>query len=86
MTMHIGEAEVSSLVAVGQAFMVNPHEMKEGGMEIMHMHFVVADDVGAEVIGCSVDQAALDAAPGHPDRETCRVMIASVIVSRQFAL
>ena len=45
----------------------------------------VADHVVAELIGLAVDRAGLDAAAGHPGRETAGMMIPSE-VGLDFAL
>ena len=37
-SVNIGEAEVSSLEAVDQFFVVNPEQMKHRGVEIVNMH------------------------------------------------
>ena len=54
-------------------------------MQIVDMDGIL-DDVVAEVVRRAVGHSALDAAAGHPDGETARMMIATVIVGRQLAL
>src|SRR3954454_23931686 len=51
----------------------------------MHVHGI-AHNVIAELVGLAIDRAALDAAAGHPDGETARVMIAAEAVGLDFAL
>ena len=37
MTMHIGEAKVAPLIAVGQPSMIDPQQVENRGIEIMNM-------------------------------------------------
>ena len=50
----------------------------------MHVGHVVPilDGVEAEFVGRAVDDAAFDAAAGHPDAEAVRMMVAAVAVLR----
>ncbi len=75
--MDVGEAEVAAGVAVGEAFVVEAHEMEEGGVPIVDVHFVVHGFV-AVVVGEAVVHAAFDAAAGHPEGEAFVVVVASV--------
>ena len=65
--------------------MVDPQAVQDRGVQVVDMHRVL-DDVVAEIVGLAVDDARLDAAAGHPDREAARMMIAAVVLARQFAL
>ena len=51
--MNISQPEVSTGIAISQFFMIKAHEMENGCMEIMHMHFSVSC-MHAEVIGITV--------------------------------
>ena len=75
--MDVGEAEVAAGVAVGEAFVVEAHEVEEGGVPVVDVHFVVHGFV-AVVIGEAVVHAAFDAAAGHPEGEAFVVVVASV--------
>lgn len=81
MSMDISQAVMPTLEEVGQPFMINAHEMKDGGVQVMNVNtaLVLIDDVVAEVIGLSVSEAALDPASGHPNRKTAWVMIATIV-------
>jgi hypothetical protein len=57
---------------------VDPHEVEDGGVDLVKVHGVL-DDVVAEVVGFPKGEAAFDAAAGHPHREAARVMVASVV-------
>ena len=65
--------------------MINSEQMKNGGLQIMHMNGVL-HDVHAVVIGFPIAEARLDPATGQPVSEAIRVMITPVIGSRQFPL
>ena len=74
-----------ALEAEGQTLVVDPQAMEDGGVQVTDVDRVV-DDVVAEQIGLAVDHTALDPAPGEPDAEAARVMVAAVIGRCQRAL
>ena len=83
--MDVGEAKTPALEEVGQALMVNAEQMEEYGVKVKDVDGVL-DDVIPEFARFAVDEVRLDPAAGHPNRETARVMIASVIGGGEFAL
>src|SRR5213596_706438 len=60
---HVGESKIAAAVSVGQLLVIDPHQVQEGGMQIMDVHRVLDSGV-ANLIGGAVDHAALDAAAG----------------------
>ena len=40
MSVDIGEAEIPAGVSVGEVFVVEPHEVQDGGVEIVNVHLV----------------------------------------------
>ena len=74
MAMDIGEAEVATLAAEGEAFVVDPELVKNGGVEIVDVNFILGGVI-AEVIGGTVGKAGLHSSTGHPHCEAVRVMI-----------
>src|SRR5258708_4099836 len=64
--LHIGQAEVAATVAIRQPFVVEAHEVQDGGVQVVDadalVHGAMADLVGGAVAG-----AALRAASRHPD-------------------
>ena len=50
--------------------------MQNRRLQIVYVYFVPGDVV-TEVVGLAVDDAALDATAGHPDREAAGVVIAA---------
>ena len=81
--VHVGEAEVAALVAVGEFAVIDPELVQDGGVEVMDVHCAwgplvpgglglehVAVGIGnvvAVVVGATISNARLDAATGHPD-------------------
>src|SRR6185436_6713992 len=72
--VNVGEPELTALELVGEFRVVEPHQVKDGRVEIVHFHGVL-DDVVAEVVRFSNRDARFDAAAGHPDGERPRVVI-----------
>ncbi len=73
--MDVGEAEVAAGVVVGEALVIEAEEVKDGGLEVMDVDFVLGD-VEAEVIGLAVG-AGLGAAAGHEGGEGLGVVVAA---------
>ena len=46
--MHIGEAVVAATVAIGKTFVIEAHEMQDGGVQVVDVNFVF-DGVPAEL-------------------------------------
>ena len=57
--VNIGEAEVTAGVAVGELLVVDSEDVEDGGMEVVHMHFVLLGIV-AEIVGGAVAVARFD--------------------------
>ena len=74
--MHVGEAEVSALEAVGELFVVEAEEVEEGGVEVVDVDLAV-DDAEAEFVALAVDVTTLEAGAGHPHCEGFNVVIAA---------
>ena len=52
--MHVGQAETTALVAIGEALVVDAEQVHQCGVEIVHVHAVFYHVV-AEFVGLSVD-------------------------------
>ena len=63
LALHVGEAEVSAVMMVGQAFMIPSHDMKDGGVEVVDVNGVFGDFT-ADLVRGSVDGPSLDGASG----------------------
>ena len=64
--MDVGKAVVSSLITVGEFFMVDAEEVEDGGIEIVDVDRVLGDVV-APIVGLTVCDAAFYSTAGHPD-------------------
>src|SRR4051812_20973020 len=78
--VHVGEAEIAALEAVGEPLVVEAELVEERGVEIVDVDGVF-DGVEAEVVGAAVAQAGLDAAAGEPDRVAAVVVVAAVVAA-----
>ena len=76
MAMDIGEAEVAALAAEGEPFVVDAELVKNGGVEIVDVNFILGGVI-AKVIGGTVGEAGLHSSAGHPHCKAVRVMITS---------
>ena len=61
--MDVGEAEVSAAVAVGESFVIEAEEVKEGGVEVVDVNFVLSSRE-AEFVGGSMNVSTFDSASG----------------------
>ena len=62
LTIDIGEAIISAGMAEGQAFVIQPHQVQDGGMQVVHVHFVLRCHV-AILVGGPIADTGLDATP-----------------------
>src|SRR5690606_28029516 len=74
MPMHIGEPEIATGMAVGEALVIEAEQMQDGGMEIVDVHGVDHRFI-AVVVGLAVGVAAFHAAAGHPHGEGLVIVI-----------
>lgn len=77
--MDVGEAEISSGVVIGEAFVVEAEEVEDGGLEVVDVDFILGD-VEAEVIGLAIG-AGFGAAARHEGGESLRVVVAAGFAS-----
>jgi hypothetical protein len=82
---HAGQALVEALIAKGKAGVVDTHAVHNRGVEIIHMAGVLCDVV-TEIVRGSEDRSSANPAPGHPHAEVSRMVVTTVVDSRQSAL
>ena len=75
--MHIGQAEVSAAVAIGQAFVIETQQVQDRGVQVVDVDGVLGGHV-AELIGVAVGETTFHAAAGEPHREASAVMISTL--------
>src|SRR5260221_12246071 len=74
---HIGQAEVAAAVAVGEAFVVEAHQVEDGGVQVVGVGAFFLGTV-AELVGGAVSHAAAETAAGDPERKAPVIVIAAV--------
>src|SRR5438876_212390 len=76
--MDVGQTLLAGIVVEGEALKVQAEQMEQGSMEVGD-----GDDIHgrivAELIGCAMSHAALDAAAGQPEAEAPLVVVAAVL-------
>src|SRR5262245_7037477 len=82
--VHVGQPEIAATVAVCEPFVVEAHEVQDGGVQIVDVRSVFDGRV-AEFIGGAVDVAALHPAAGQPHREAEMMMVAASALRRRRA-
>ena len=75
----VGESEVASGVAEGEAFVIDAEEVKNGGVEVVGVDPVAAGH-DAVFVGFAKDVAAFDAAAGHPGGEAEVMVFAPFVI------
>ena len=75
--MDVGEAEVATGEAVGELFVVDAHEMEDGGPHVVDGGWVLGGVV-TEVVGGAIDVPAFDASASHPDGEAVGVVVTTI--------
>src|ERR1051326_9119355 len=72
----VGQAEISSGIAISKFFVIEAQEMKHGGMKVVDVDWVLNSAI-AELVGRAVDVSAFDAAARQPDGEAVVIVIAA---------
>ena len=77
--MDVRKSKITTRMVVGESLMVESHEMKNRGMPVMDVDTTI-HCLGPVFIGRTVLDSSLDAAAGHPHRESLCVVIPSIVV------
>ena len=83
--MDISQSIVSTLVTIGELFMVNPEKMQDCRIKIVHM-YRISDDIVAVIVGLTESDTTLYTSTSKQDSEAARMMVTSVIRGGEFAL
>ena len=75
-----GQALVESAVVVGQLFVVEAHEVQDGGVEVANV-VSVDDGFVAKIVGLAVVGSCVDTASSHPVREALGVVVAATVAA-----
>ena len=62
------------MMLVGEPFVVETHQMKDGSVQIIDVHFAVHRMV-AKIVGDAMGDTASHAAAGHPHGEAVRIVL-----------
>ena len=73
-SMHIGQTEVASRVAIGELFVLNAELVKDGGVEVVDVDSVF-DGVYAELIGGAIHETSFDTSASHEHGKTSMVVV-----------
>ena len=83
--MHVGEAEITAGVAVGEALVVDAEEVKDGGVDVVDIDGSFDGEV-AEVVEHAVAGAGTQTSAGHPDGEAPGMMVAAWFSATAFGV
>src|ERR1051325_11084125 len=72
----VGEAFVTPVVQISELGVIQAHEVKNGGVNIVHVRSAL-HSFQADFVRAAVNRAALDPAASKPHAEPRRVMIAA---------
>jgi len=72
----IGQAEITPGIAIGQSLVIESQQVKQGGVEIVHVDFVL-DRFVPKLIGGTVGETGLQAIASQPGRKSSCIVIAS---------
>src|SRR5258707_14935680 len=82
MTMHIGEAKITSAKPVSEPFVVDSEQVEHRRVEIVHSTNILCGIV-AKFVCRAVNGAPFNAATGEPKAETVRIVVATVATLRK---
>ncbi len=80
-----GELLIEAEEGEGEAVVIDPQLVKNGGVEVAHGDFVFDNVVGV-FVGLAVGDSAFDSAACHPGGEATGVVIATVLITGEIAL
>jgi hypothetical protein len=61
--MHVRESEIAASMLERQFFMIDSKQVQDGGVQVVHVHFVVNCSM-AELVGLAIGDAWLNTATG----------------------
>lgn len=79
LAVHIGQADISSLVRMDQPLVIDSQEVQDGRIEIMNVDRIASDVVG-EVVGFTMHMPLFDPATCEEHAEAARVMVAAIVL------
>src|SRR5437016_5673161 len=76
--VHIGQAVIATVMAVGQLLVIQTHEIQDGGMKVVDMDFVL-NGVPAVLVGSAVNHSTLHAPARQPHGEAEGMVFPAII-------
>ena len=73
----VSEAEVTALVAIGEAFVVDAELMEDGSLQVVDVNGVLGN-VDAVIVGLAVGDTPTHSATGEPVGEAVGMMVAAI--------
>ena len=77
-TVHVREPVVPTLDTMGELGVIEAEQMKESGVEVVHMNGV-GDHIEAKVIGGSMHVPCSDSPAGEPDGKRAVMVVAAIL-------
>jgi hypothetical protein len=74
--MDVGEAELAAVVGEGELFMVEPEQVEDGGVEVVHVDRSSGHGA-AEFVGFTEGESWFHAGAGEPDGEGIGIVVAA---------
>jgi len=81
-TVHVGQSALKAVVVIGEAFMIQSHEMKDGGIEIVYRG-AAGNRLEAKLITFAMAEGFLNAGPGKEAGKGIGVVITPGSISLQ---
>ena len=85
MPMDISQSIVTTLVTIGELFVVNSEKMQDCRIKIVDV-YRISDDIVAVIVGLTESDTTLYTSTSKQDSEAARMMVTSVIRGGEFAL
>ena len=82
MAVDVGEAAVDAVLADGEAFVIDTHEVEDGGVEVVAVGGAL-EGLVAPFVALSVRGTSLNARAEHPGDEGSAVVVATVAALRE---
>ena len=74
LSVDVSQSKVAAAVAIGQTFVVKPHQVQDCGVEVVNVDSVF-NSVKTELIRRPIGEPTSDAASGQPHRKGVRVVV-----------
>ena len=80
--VHVGQPVIAPAVAVRQLFVVEPHQVQNGRVQVVYVDTIL-DRGQPELVGVAIAHTRFDTASRHPDRKSIVIVIAPQLAFRR---